>query len=187
MGALTAFARAVTTANLWIARVLSWAVLLMFALLLCDVVLRYVAERPMVWTSEIAGLTFGVYAILGGGYLLARRQHVNVDLIYGELSPKRRAAIDIVTSILFFLFVGVLLRESWSMAHDSISRWEVSYQTTFQPPIWPSKALIPVAALLLLLQGVVKLAADVMILMGVEVDETAFGPLRDDEAAQEAV
>jgi TRAP-type mannitol/chloroaromatic compound transport system permease small subunit len=49
----------------------------------------------------------------------------------------------------------------------------------WKAPLWPSKWLIVVATVLLLLQGIVKLAADVMIVMGIEVDESAYGPIAD--------
>jgi TRAP-type mannitol/chloroaromatic compound transport system permease small subunit len=179
MGVITTFARAVTAVNAWIGRVMSYVVLILFALLLSDVIMRYLTESPIAWSAQASKLIFGVYAIIGGGYLLARRHHVNVDLFYGNFSPRRKAAVDIATSFLFFMFLGVLLKESYSMAYDSVSRLEVSYETTWRPWIWPSKSLIVVAAFLLLLQGIVKLIADIMILLGIEVDESAFGPLRD--------
>ena len=181
MAALTAFARAVTNTNAWIGRLASYAVLILFVLLLSDVIMRYVTQSPISWSALASKIVFGIYAIIGGGYLLARRDHVNVDLFYGNFTPKQKALTDIATSFLFFLFLGVLLTESYSMAYDSISRLEVSYETTWRPAIWPSKSMIFVAAFLLLLQGIVKLIADIMILCGMEVDETAFGPLRDDE------
>ena len=181
MGAITAFARTITTVNAWIGRTVSYVVLILFILLLGDVIMRYLTESPISWSAQASKLIFGVYAIIGGGYLLARRDHVNVDLFYGNFSPRKKAIVDIATSFLFFLFLVILLKESYSLASDSISRWEVSYETTWRPPIWPSKSMIFVAAALLFLQGVVKLIADIMIVMGLRVDETAFGPLRDGE------
>jgi TRAP-type mannitol/chloroaromatic compound transport system permease small subunit len=182
MGALTAFARAVTATNAFIGRWVSYVVLILFVLLLGDVVMRYLTESPISWSAQASRMIFGVYAIIGGGYLLARREHVNVDLFYGNFSPRTKALVDILTSILFFLFLGVLLKESYWLAYDSVSKLEVSYETTWRPPIWPSKSMIVVAAALLFLQGVVKLIADIMILAGIEVDESAYGPLRDGEA-----
>jgi TRAP-type mannitol/chloroaromatic compound transport system permease small subunit len=188
MGTITSLARAITNTNYWIARVMSYVVLILFVLLLGDVIMRYVQERPIAWSAEASKLIFGVYAIIGGGYVLARREHVNVDLFYASFSPKRKAAVDIATSFLFFLFLGILLKESFSLAWDSVERWEISYDTTWQPWLWPSKCMIFVAALLLFLQGIVKLIADVMILMDIAVDETAFGPLREpDDEEKEAV
>jgi hypothetical protein len=109
-----------------------------------------------------------------------RRAHVNVDLFYGNFSRRRQALVDILTSVLFFLFLGVLLKESYLMAEESIEGFEVSYETTWRVWIWPSKSMIVVAAVLLLLQGIVKLIADIMIFIGMDVDESAFGPIVED-------
>lgn len=178
-------ARAITRVNAWIGRVFSYVVLILFVLLLGDVVMRYVQESPISWSSQASKLIFGVYAIIGGGYLLALRDHVKVDLFYANFSPRQKALVDVITSVLFFLFIGVLVREAWLMAADSVSSWEVSYETTWRAPIWPSKIMIVVAAVLLLLQGVVKLIADVMILLGIEVDESAYGPITEGGPATE--
>ncbi|MEZ5652374.1 MAG: TRAP transporter small permease subunit [Burkholderiaceae bacterium] len=185
MRPITAAARTITTTNKIIGRVFSYVVLILFALLLGDVIMRYVQENPISWSSQASKLIYGVYAIIGGGYLLARRDHVKVDLFYANFSKRKQAIVDIVTSVLFFLFIGVLVREAWLMAADSVSSWEVSYETTWRAPIWPSKIMIVVAAVLLLLQGIIKLIADVMIVMGVEVDESAYGPITDGEPAGE--
>ena len=179
MHAITLFARTVTGINLTIARVLNWAVLALFALLLWDVIMRYLTDSPVQWSAQASRLIFGVYAILGGGYVLARREHVNVDLFYANFSRKRQALVDIITSILFLLMLTVLLLESWSLASDSVKRWEVDHLAIWKAPLWPSKCLIVVAAALLLAQGIVKLIADIRILLGLPVDEEIFGPIKD--------
>lgn len=181
MGSLTSLARVVTVINTRIGHAMSYVVLILFVLLLGDVIMRYITESPISWSAQASKMIFGVYAILGGGYLLARRDHVNVDLFYGSFSPRGKALVDVLTSVLFFLFIGVLVSESYSLAYDSVSRLEVSYETTWRVAIWPSKIMIVIAAVLLLLQGIVKLIADILILMGIEVDESAFGPIKDDD------
>lgn len=179
MQMITAFARVITGINLTIARVLNWAVLALFALLLWDVIMRYLTDSPVQWSSQASRLIYGVYAILGGGYVLARREHVNVDLFYANFSRRKQALVDIITSVLFFLMLGVLLIESWSLAADSVKRWEVDHLAIWKAPLWPSKCLIVVAAALLLAQGIIKLIADIRIFMGLPVDETVFGPIKD--------
>ncbi len=167
-------ARAITRINRFIGRWVSLAVLVIFALLLTDVVMRYLVGSPTIWTAELATLIFGVYAIIGGGYLLAERGHVNVDIFYGRLSQKRRALLDIVTWPLFILFVGVLLWQGWEIASDAIGDMERS-NSVWKAPLWPTKALIPVAAVLLLAQGVVRLWADVRVLRGLPIPPDVFG------------
>ncbi|MCB1340570.1 MAG: TRAP transporter small permease subunit [Pseudooceanicola sp.] len=167
-------ARTITRVNRFIGKWLSLAVLLLFALLLADVVMRYLVGSPTIWTAELATLIFGVYAILGGGYLLAERGHVNVDILYGRFSRKRRALLDVLTWPLFALFVGVLLWQGWDIAKESLQDLERS-NSVWKAPLWPTKAFIPVAAILLLLQGVVRLWADIRVMRGLPVPPEVFG------------
>lgn len=173
-------ARAITSLNRWIGRAAAWLILPMFAMLVADVAMRYMVGRPAVWTTELTQLVFGVYAVIGGGYLLVERAHVNVDIYYGHFSRRRKALVDVATSFLFFLFLAVLLWQGSSMAWDSVERLEAS-QSIWNPQIWPVKLAIPIAGLLLLLQGFVRLASDIRVLMGLSNDEEVFGKQASDE------
>jgi TRAP-type mannitol/chloroaromatic compound transport system permease small subunit len=173
-------ARAITRLNRLIGRIAAWAILPIFALLIIDVGMRYVVGRPSIWTSELTQLVFGVYAVIGGGYLLAERAHVNVDIVYGRQPRKRKALLDVITSFLFFLFLGVIMYQGIDLAWDSWSARETS-QSIWNPPIWPVKVMIPVAGLLLLLQGIVRLIGDIRVLLDLPVDDDTFGAQATDE------
>ncbi|WP_420391231.1 TRAP transporter small permease subunit [Acuticoccus sp.] len=175
-----AIARFITSTNRFIGKVLAWLIIPLFAFLFADVVMRYFVGSPAIWTSELATLMFGGYAILAGGYLMAERGHVNVDIIYGRFSRRRKAMVDVATSFLFFLFMIVLLWQGWSLAADSIERWERT-MSAWKGPVWPVKAAIPVAAALLLAQGIVRVWADVRVLLGLPVPEDVFGKQPDEE------
>ncbi|MGI3168370.1 TRAP transporter small permease subunit [Pseudooceanicola sp. C21-150M6] len=174
-------ARGITTFNRFIGRWVSLLVMVIFVLLLADVVMRYIVGQPAIWTSELATLIFGGYAVIAGGFLLSERGHVNVDIFYGSLSAKRKALVDIITWPLFFVFVGVLLWQGYDIAHEAIVDMERS-NSMWKAPLWPTKSLIPIAAILLLLQGVIRLWGDIRVLMDLPVDEATFGKLmKDDE------
>ncbi|MGE0312988.1 MAG: TRAP transporter small permease subunit [Lautropia sp.] len=176
-------ARAITSLNRRIGHAVSWLILAMTAMLLVDVAMRYLVGRPTIWTSELTQLVFGFYAVIGGGYLLAERGHVNVDIFYGRFTRRRKALVDVATSGLFFLFVGVLLWQGSSMAWESVLKLERS-QSIWNPAIWPVKLAIPVAGVLLLLQGLVRLVADLRVLAGLPVDDASFGRQAPDEATR---
>jgi len=172
-------ARAITQVNLLIGKWASLAVFVIFALLLADVVMRYVVGRPAIWTAELATLIFGVYAIIAGGSLHAQRGHVNVDIFYGAFSSRRKAWVDVVTWPLFCAFVLVLLWQGFSMASESMADMERS-NSIWKAPLWPTKAFIPIAAALLLLQGLVRLWRDIRVLRGLPVDPDIFGKGAED-------
>ena len=152
-----------------VGKLLSYFLFFFFVLLFMEVILRYFFNAPTVWANELAQMLFGAYAILAGGYILRTGGHVNVDILYSRLSRKKKAALDIITSILFFLFSGMLLIYGGSLAWDSLSRFEHS-QSAWNPPLYPAKLMIPIAALLLMLQGLAKLMRDILILYNLDTD-----------------
>jgi TRAP-type mannitol/chloroaromatic compound transport system permease small subunit len=144
-------------------RILAYAVLMMFVLVLMEVIRRYVFNAPTVWGQELTQLTFGVYVILSGGHIMRWGGHVNVDILYTKFDRKTKAFVDIFTSILFFLFCGMLLIYGGFLAWDSMAYWERSI-SAWGPPLWIFKLMIPLGALLLLLQGIAKLIRDILTL-----------------------
>lgn len=159
------FLHTIDAINEWIGNFLSYFLFAFFVLLFIEVILRYFFNSPTVWANELAQMLFGAYAILGGGYILLTGGHVNVDIVYSRFSVRTRAALDIATSLLFFLFCGMLLIYGGSLAWDSLSRFEHS-QSAWNPPLYPAKLMIPLAAALLILQGISKLIRDFLILLG---------------------
>lgn len=162
MRALTAFMNGVTRLNDFVGRWVALLVFAMFIFLLLEVCFRYLMNSPTVWTNELTQMLFGVYAIMSGGYIMAHRGHVNVDLLYSHLGPRVQAALDVFTSIMFFAFTLALFYFGYDMASQSVASWETSY-SAWNPPIWPVKVAIPLGTGLLVLQGVVKLLEDIAI------------------------
>ncbi|MGB9437861.1 MAG: TRAP transporter small permease subunit [Desulfobacterales bacterium] len=171
MSILRAFLKFIDAVNDRVGNLLSYFLFFFFVLLLMEVILRYFFNSPTVWANELAQMLFGAYAILAGGYILRTGGHVNVDILYSRLSRKQRAVLDIVTSSLFFLFCGMLLVYGGSLAWDSLARFEHS-QSAWNPPLYPAKLMIPLAALLLMLQGLAKLIRDILILCNIDTGVT---------------
>lgn len=174
MNLLAAFTRGITAVNGRVGRWVSYLVWPMFVLMFLEVIFRYGLRRPTVWTHELTQMLFGAYAVLSGGYLIARGGHVNVDILYSRLPRRARAFCDVLTSGAFFLFAGTVLYFGASMAWDSLSRLEHS-QSAWNPPLYPVKLTIPLGALLLLLQGLAKFVDDLMILLRGETAQDVAG------------
>ncbi len=147
--------------NDWIGKILSFGALCMFLLVMKEVIGRYFFNHPTVWGNELTQLIFGVYIVLSGGYVLRWEGHVNVDIIYSRFFTRTKAVVDIFTSILFFLFCGMMIYYGGSLAWESIAGLEHSH-SAWDPPIYPVKIMIPVGAFLLLLQGTAKLIRDII-------------------------
>lgn len=163
MRTLTAILGFIDALNDWVGKALSYGILAMFLLVLSEVIRRYFFNAPTVWGTEATQLIFGMYVVLSGGHILRWGGHVNVDIIYSRFSIRTKAVIDICTFSLFFLFCGMMFLYGGSLAWESLSILERS-NSAWGVPLYPWKLMIPIGALLLLLQGTAKLIRDVLAL-----------------------
>ena len=148
----------------WTGKATSYLVLLLMAAISYEVVCRYVFSAPTLWAQEVGTYLYGAFFMLGGAYVMWKDGHVRVDVLYSRLSPKGRVIVDLITfPFFFFLFVGILVWEGGKMAIWSWSIWEHT-QSPWSPPIYPLKTVIPVASLLLLLQGLARYVRDIRFL-----------------------
>lgn len=137
----------------WSGRILFPLILVMMGVLIYEVVLRYVFNSPTVWAHEAATMTYGSYTVLGGAYVLLYNEHVRVDILYARCSKRTKAMLDVCTFPLVLLFCGLLLWKSAFFGWESCLRWEHSV-TAWSPPISPWKMTVPIAFLLVVLQGI---------------------------------
>jgi TRAP-type mannitol/chloroaromatic compound transport system permease small subunit len=146
-------------------RIIVWWTLLGVAIITFEVTSRYVFDRPTNWAHESMTLLFAMQYILSGAYAQLTRSHVRVDVIYQAVSRRTQAFLDVLTSCLFFLYVGVMTYTGWTFYWDSQQMWEVSF-TDWGPPLYPVKFTVFLGSLLLLLQGLANFIRDLAVLAG---------------------
>lgn len=139
-----------------------WAVISVFVYYY-EVIARFAFNSPTNWVHESMFLMYGMQYMLAGAYAYREDQHVRVDVIYTKFSPRGKALADIVTSVFFFIFIGVLFWTSWRFAADAINNDEHSF-TEWGVQYWPIKLMMPIGAGLLFLQGISKIIKDVVFL-----------------------
>lgn len=86
-----------------------------------EVMSRYVFGSPTNWAHEAMYLMFGMQYLIAGSYAMLTESHVRVDIFYAPLSKRRKAVVDLLTSVFFFIFAGTLLLTSWIFAFDAIA------------------------------------------------------------------
>ena len=136
-----------------------WSLIAVFAYYY-EVIARYVFNSPTNWAHEGMFLMFGMQYLIAGGFCLRENAHVRVDVIYSKLSERTRALADLVTSVFFFIFTVTLLITGWIFFSDAMRVQEVSF-TEWGIQYYPVKFALPFGALLLLLQGIVRLLTDI--------------------------
>ena len=145
-------------------KIVSLLIALMIASMAYEVVMRYIFNAPTLWAFEMVQFLFGAFCILGGAYTLKQQGHVNMDVLYSRFSRRNKAIIDLITSIFFFLFCGVLLWTGSEFALRSLKALETSY-TPWDPPLYPIKLTIPIGVTMILLQGIAKFSRDLLIVL----------------------
>lgn len=138
--------------------VVSWLALAMVLIGAYNAVVRYLG-RYVGWSLssnayiELQWYLFSLIFLLAAPYTLQRNAHVRVDVLYGRLSPRTQAWIDLLGSALFLIpFCIFGLWVSWPSVANSWAIREVSSDPGGLPR-YPIKSAILVAFALLILQG----------------------------------
>ena len=153
------FISVVDSLNNWVGKTISFLVYPMIGVLVWEVFMRYVFNRPTIWAHELSALFYAVFFLLGGAYTLRWKAHISVDVLYLKLSPRSRAILDLITWLLFYFFCGVLFWQGSQAGWKSFLRMERA-STVWEPYVWPVKFCIPLAAFLMLAQGLTKTISD---------------------------
>ena len=146
---------AITTLNSWIFQATVWLMAIVVPVMLYEVVARYLFNAPTIWGMELAVLLFGPYFLLGGPYLLHLKGHVALDVARERMSPSWQRRFDLLNYPVIVVFCIILLYYSLPSALSAFSYRETSF-SAWNPPIWPFKATVPLALVLMLLQAVVE-------------------------------
>jgi TRAP-type mannitol/chloroaromatic compound transport system permease small subunit len=103
-------------------------------------------------------MAYGSFFMLGAAFTLQRLGHVRTDLLYERWTPRRQATIDLVCYLLFFMpFVYVLVVTGSGYFWKAFVTRETFVSSSWQPITWPFKLTVPLAGVLLLIQGVAEL------------------------------
>lgn len=130
----------------------------MVAATLLVVVLRYALSQGSILLQESIMYLHALVFMLGIPYALKTNAHVRVDVVYSRLSPRGRALVDLLGHLLFLTPVAVTILV-FSRTYV-VSAWRIlegSSEVGGLPGVFLLKTLIPLAALLLLLQGLAEI------------------------------
>jgi TRAP-type mannitol/chloroaromatic compound transport system permease small subunit len=174
----------------------SWLIVALTALITWEVYSRYVLNKPHAWALDVQIMLYGTLFMLAGAYTLAKNGHVRGDVLYGFFEPRTQATIDLVLYVLFFIpGIVALSYAGWTFAQESAAIREQTFSADALP-IYPFKFMIPLAGILLLLQGIVEIVRCIQCLQKGEwpsreedVEEVDVEKLKDEDilAADRAI
>jgi TRAP-type mannitol/chloroaromatic compound transport system permease small subunit len=147
-----------------------WLILVAVIVSAGNATVRYLFDVSSNGWLELQWYLFSAVFLLGAGYTLLHNEHVRIDVIFGHLSARRRAWIDLLGGIVFLLPMALIIMAlSWPIFAESYLRHEVSADAGGLLR-WPAKVLIPVGFLLLALQGLSEIVKRIAFLRGLISD-----------------
>jgi len=135
-------------------RAVSWLTLIMVLVTVTVVMLRYLFDAGSIALQESITYLHAVVFMLGAAYTLKHDGHVRVDIFYQKRSPRARAWVDLVGTLLLLMPVCIFILVS-SLGYVSAS-WEIqegSREAGGLDGVYLLKTTIPLMAVLMLLQG----------------------------------
>jgi TRAP-type mannitol/chloroaromatic compound transport system permease small subunit len=150
---LLPFARGIDRLNETIGRAVTWLVLAAVLISAGNALMRYGVNMSSNAWLEIQWYLFSLIFLLGAGYTLKHNGHVRIDVLYGRLSARARAWIDLLGHLLFLLPMAALIGWlGWTGFHNAYAIGEVSADAGGLAR-WPIRLAIPLGFLLLAMQG----------------------------------
>ena len=132
----------------------AWLLVPLLVVVGWEVVARYAFDAPTRWAYETIYMLYAAMFMLGAAYTLYRGAHIRTDFLYQNWPVKTQATVDALCYLLlFFPGIALFLWIGGEFAWQSWLRNERTVGSSWMPIIYPLKGVIPVAAGLLLLQG----------------------------------
>src|SRR5688572_1703446 len=153
MNAADRVTKVIDAISIWTGKTVSWLIFVMVGVLVFEVLIRKFYQ-PTIWANDVATMAYGTHFSLAAAYALSLQKHIRTDFLTQHLPLRTQLWLDIVQYVLFFLpGMMMFLWLSWEFAEESwFFREELI--TSWRPPAYWYKSIIPVTAALLLLQGI---------------------------------
>ena len=127
--------RAVDRVAVFIGRVTMMMIVAMTSVMLYEVFLRYVLERPTLWANELTLWIAGFVFLMAGIYAMQQRSHIRIFLLYDVVPRWMQRLFDCISAGLIVLFAFFLVYGSYKQVFvNKLYKWE-TFGTAFDPPI----------------------------------------------------
>lgn len=138
----------------WLDTLCGWvmglALLGILAMLLLQVLVRYVLPIPLPWAEEVAVYLSGYIAMIGAAVCLRRGNHLTVDLFTEFLGSKTRALHGVFVYLVVAFFALFLLK--YGLAFVALGAGQTSPSSYL--PVSAGRYAMPVGGALLLVQAI---------------------------------
>lgn len=179
MKELLAASRIIDRASEVMGRSVAWLVVVAAVISAVNAVVRKTFDWSANSLLEVQWWLFAAVFLLAAPWTLAVNEHIRIDVLSSRLSKRTRNIIDVLGHTLFLLPMAAMV------VYTSAIFFETSFVQNEQSPnagglpLWPVKALIPVAFAWLFAQGLSELIKRIAIMRGDLVEKESHGSFHD--------
>src|SRR5947209_11708320 len=139
----------------WAGKACAWLILILMFTVCIEVFKRYIMNMPTAWIFDATNMMYGTLFMMCGAYTLSQDAHVRGDFLYSSMRPRTQASLDLVLYIVFFIpGIAALIYAGYYYAAGSWRIAEHSTVTAEGPPVYQFKAMISLAGVLVMIQGI---------------------------------
>ena len=133
------------------------------------VVMRYAFGIGSIFMQESIVYMHGFMFMIGAGFTLLNDGHVRIDIFYGDATPRTKAWVNLIGSIVFLIpFCLIVFYVSYPYVANAWAVHEGSIETSGIQGVYLLKTTILIFAVLVLLQGISLAIHSLLFLMGLE-------------------
>ncbi|WP_366934928.1 TRAP transporter large permease subunit [Marivita sp.] len=145
-----------------VGHVVMWANVLLIAVIVAQVLFRYLLNQNFPKLDEIQWHFYGLVTMVGISYALVTDSHVRVDILHLQLSRRAQRIIEVLGILtLVAPFLYLMVDQGWDYFYESWRVNERSSSPTGLPARWAFKAIIPISFVLLSFAALARLIHDV--------------------------
>ena len=158
--------KTIDTISEWVGKTFRWGLVILVLIVSYEVAARFVFDAPTKWSYETDMMLSGAVYAFAFAYAVLHKAHVRIDLFYGRLSPRGKAAVDVIGSLVaFFPLIILFIYMCVVMTWDAVVTHELAKQGYWYPPLWPYRTAVTLGFILLFLQGFAQFCRDVYMLV----------------------
>jgi len=146
---------------MFIGRIVMILIISMTTVMLTEVFLRYVAEKPTLWANELTLWIGGFVFMFSGVYAMQQRSHIRIFILYDVLPRWAQHFCDTLWVALLWFFAACLVFGSYNQVFiNKFYKWQ-TFGTAFDPPIPATiQPTILIVICLISIQALLNLIAD---------------------------
>ena len=104
------------------------------AIMMYEVFMRYVMEKPTLWVNEMSLWMGGWIYLSAGIYAMQQRSHIRITILYDVVPLWLRRLFDVLAVLFIILWAFATLWGGFNESWDGLMNWE-RFGTAWDPPI----------------------------------------------------